>query len=159
MFTENMLQQFAEQFLQKNYGITLTIPVKINNRLRTTLGRYVYSSTGTPIKIELAGSVITYGTKETIHNILKHECIHFAFHKLNKKMEDGDPCFEAELIKHNAPSTHSLKVGKFYIFQCEKCSKKSETNIKNVKKYPQKYRTTCCSARLNIVKERIYRGL
>src|SRR5690625_4133127 len=58
--TEDELTQIADQFLQKNYGVTLDIPIKRNNRLRTTLGRYVVSHDDKPLRIEIAGNTLRY---------------------------------------------------------------------------------------------------
>lgn len=157
--TEEELFKKAATFLQENYGVSLHIPIKRNNRLRSTLGRFVLSSNNQPLRIELAGNTLDYGTEDAIIGILKHECIHYVFHMKGESGSDGHPSFEAELKKHDAPSTKTSKIGKYYIFTCNACGKKSETRLKRLKRFPHKYRTGCCSSKLTVIGERIYDGM
>lgn len=156
---EQYLTNYAKQFLKEHYRIYLSVPVVRNNRLRTSLGRFIFSYDSTPLRIELSGNVLTYGADEIILGVLRHECIHYAFYVQGRTETDGDAAFEAELRKHDAPSTRTTKVGKFYRFTCMKCGKESETAIKRLKINPEKYRTTCCQAAIRIVGERTYNGL
>lgn len=156
--TEDELTQIADQFLQKNYGVTLDIPIKRNNRLRTTLGRYVVSHDDKPLRIEIAGNTLRYGTESSIISILKHECIHFALHKKGLNYHDGDSTFETELRKHNVPSTYTKIIGKYYLFRCKKCQREGKSSVKRLASHPEHYRTSCCNAQLTIVRELIYDG-
>lgn len=156
---EQYLTDYAKRFLKDHYGVSLTVPVVRNNRLRTSLGRFIFSYDGTPLRIELSGNVLTYAADEIILGVLRHECIHYAFYVQGRGETDGDTAFEAELKKHRAPSTRTTKIGKFYRFACMKCGMESETAIKRLKTSPEKYRTTCCQAAIRIVGERIYNGL
>ena len=158
LFTEKQLTDFATSFLKDHFDITLHIPIIRNNRLRSTLGRYVIDSNDIPIRIELSGNVLTYGNKETIIGVLKHECIHYAYHVQGKNMHDGDPEFELALKRFNAPSTETLKVGKYYVFECEQCKKVGESRLKRLAVHPSNYRTSCCKAKLRLTGEKIYRG-
>lgn len=158
LFTEDELTLFAIDFLDEYFNLPLQIPIKRNNRLRSTLGRYVMNAQGKPARIELSGNLLTYGKKETIIGVLKHECIHYAYHVQGKNMQDGNPEFELALKQHNAPSTETLKVGKYYIYECEQCKQTGETRLKRLVQRPEDYRTACCKGRLNIVGEKIYRG-
>lgn len=159
MISENELNQFAKDFLREHFQITNVIPIKRNNRLRSTLGRYVYSKNGKPLRIELAGNLLIYGTKETIYGVLKHECIHYAFHLQGKNMRDGDALFEHTLQQFNAPSTNTLKVGKYFQFTCKKCQKHGESNIKKIKRTPENYRSSCCRAPIVVEGYKIYNGI
>ena len=156
--SEEELTQFAERFLQENYGIQLNIPIKRNNRLRTTLGRYVISHHQEPLRIEIAGNTLTYGTKEAIIGILKHECIHFALHMKGVAYKDGQYPFETELKKHGAPSTKTQMIGKYYLFRCVKCKMEGKSKYKQLFQHPKKYRTSCCHAPLTIIGEEVYDG-
>lgn len=158
LFTEEELTKYAERFLKDNFNIDLLIPIKRNNRLRTSLGRYVMDNASNPIRIELSGKLLTYGKESTIIGVLKHECIHYAYHVQGKDMRDGHPQFEKALQQFNAPSTESLKVGKFYTFECVGCKKRGETQLKRLAFKPEDYRTHCCQEKLRIVRETIYRG-
>lgn len=154
----SQLTNIAEQFLQSAYQLPLNIPIERNNRLRTTQGRYVIKHDQTPVKIELSGNTLDYGTKEAIIGVLKHECIHYALHKLKKPYKDGTIYFERELKKHAAPTTGTCYIGKTYTFTCNACGQLSETRRKQLTKTPNKYRTTCCKAKLTLVGEKFYNG-
>ncbi|MEI3605890.1 SprT-like domain-containing protein [Pseudogracilibacillus sp. SE30717A] len=157
--SEEELKKIASEFLSKNYNIELNVPVLRNNRLRTTLGRFVISSDKkTPLRIEIAGNTLDYGTDKAIIGVLKHECIHYALHLKGESSTDGHPYFESELKKHDAPSTRSTRIGKNYVFTCNACGKENETRIKQLNRTPYRYRTTCCNAKLTIIGERIYDG-
>ena len=93
-----------------------------------------------------------------IIGILKHECIHYAFHMMENPSSDGHPFFESELIKHGAPSTKTTKIGKHFVFKCNACGKESETRLKQLNRTPYRYRTSCCQSSLTVVGERIYDG-
>lgn len=155
---EQELTQIAKEFLKENYGLQLTIPIKRNNRLRSTHGRFIIRHDQTPLQIEIAGKTIDYGTTDAIIGVLKHECIHFALHMQGKPSRDGHPYFEAELHKHGAPSTNTMIIGKHYIFTCNKCGREYESRRKQLVNTPSKYRTKCCKAKLTVIGERIYDG-
>lgn len=158
MYTEKELEAIARQFLSRNFQIDLHIPIKRNNRLRSSLGRYVMDREGSPLRIELSGYLLTYGKKEVVIGVLKHECIHYAFHQKGKPMEDGTYEFEQALKRYGAPSTKTLKVGKFYTFLCKKCKKEGETRLKRIRTHHQQYRTKCCHAPVILTGEKIYDG-
>lgn len=156
--TEDQLTTIAKKFLKDNYNLHLHIPIKRNNRLRTTYGRFVMNKQMTPLRIEISGITLTYGHQDVIIGVLKHECIHYALHTLGKVSKDGDPYFESELKKHGAPSTNTTKIGKFHLFTCNHCGQQFESSRKQLVRTPENYRTTCCKAALTIVGERIYNG-
>lgn len=158
LLTNEYLTNYAVHFLQDNFNLELSIPIMRNNRLRTTLGRYVMTKRGEPLKIDLSGNLLNYGTEETILGVLKHECVHYAFHVQGKNFRDGNPEFEATLKRLNAPSTETLKVGKFYVFLCNECKKEGETKVKRLVHKPHEYRSLCCHGKIEVIGERIYRG-
>src|SRR5690625_3848658 len=103
MIDLNELSTYAKHFLHTNFQINDMIPIKRNNRLRTSLGRYVFSTSGEPLRIELSGNLLKYGSKDTIYGVLRHECIHYAFHLKGKNMHDGNEEFERALRQLHAP--------------------------------------------------------
>lgn len=155
---EEELTQFATQFLRTNFHIDLTIPIVRNNRLRSSYGRYVMTNKQHPVRIEIAGKTLDYGTVEAIKGIIKHECIHYALHMQGQSMRDGHPVFEETLRQYNAPSTNTMKIGLFYLFRCEICARTYETNRKQISKTPKKYRTKCCNGNITIMEIRKYDG-
>lgn len=152
------LTKLATDFLHRHYEIALNIPIMRNNRLRTTQGRYVTKRDNTPLRMEISGQTLDYGTDDAILGIIKHECIHYALHQLKQPYKDGTALFESELRKHNAPSTRTMLIGKLYTFTCNQCGTIGETRRKQLMKTPEKYRTTCCQAKLTWTGERIYDG-
>lgn len=138
--------------------MTLKVPIKRNNRLRTTLGRFVVSSNQRPLCIEIAGFTLDYGARDIVIGIVKHECIHYAFHIMGNPSSDGHPQFESELKKHGAPSTKSTKIGRHFVFICNACGKESESRLKQLNRTPHQYRTSCCKSTLSVIGERIYDG-
>lgn len=152
------LTSYAAEFLEENFNVQLSIPIQRNNRLRSTLGRYVMEANGRPKRIELSGNLLNYGSKESIHGVLRHECIHYAFHIRGKNMQDGTPEFEQALEEFNAPSSNTLKIGKYYIYECLHCNKRGESRIKRIAQFPNNYRTNCCKSKLSIIGVKIYDG-
>lgn len=155
---DQYLIKYARKFLKDHFNIELKIPIERNNRLRSTLGRYISDVKGNPVRIELSGNLLTYGTEKTILGVLKHECIHYAYHLQGKDMRDGNPAFERTLQQFHAPSTHTLKVGKYYTYQCTNCKQTGESRLQRLARYPNEYRTNCCRSPLTITGEKIYRG-
>lgn len=154
---ESTLVRIAATFLRENYNETLHIPVKRNNRLRSSYGRFILKN-NKAYCIDLAGRLLDYGAEEVIINILKHECIHYALFMKQQPYRDGSPVFEAELKKHGAPETRKLIVGKFYVLKCDACGNTTKTNRKRTIAHPEQYQTACCRAPFQIIGEQIYNG-
>lgn len=156
-FNVNDYIKFAQRFVEEHYQIDFSIPIKRNNRLSASLGRFVYSNRGAS-HIDLAGFLLVYGDPTVVIDVLKHECIHYALYEQGLPHEDGNPLFEAELKKHHVSSTFTRKVGKYMIFKCSQCHKRGETRNNRLIKRPQNYLSTCCKGRLLLVEEKIYDG-
>lgn len=154
---ESTLVRIATTFLKENYNVTLHVPIKRNNRLRSTYGRFILRNNKAHC-IDLAGVLLDYGTEEVIINILKHECIHYALFMKQQPYRDGSSVFESELKKHGAPKTRKLLVGKFYVLKCDACGNTTLTDRKRTIAYPKQYRTVCCRAPFHIIDEHIYNG-
>lgn len=140
---EQELTTISKEFIKESYGITLDIPIKVNKRLSSALGRFRYyrsESKKRPLSIELSGRLLEYGTTEQILSTLKHECIHYALYMLDKPYKDGQATFENELKKHNSCSTGTQKVStKRYIYSCGCQEFESFTN-----RYSKNYRCRSC---------------
>ena len=152
------LRDYASYFLERNYNVTLEIPITQNNRLTRSLGRYIHTIAGEPKGIQLSGRLLRYGTNNVIIDVLKHELIHYALHILGKPYKDGQPYFENELRKHGSPSTNTKRVGIYYVIQCTRCENKSLTKTKSVIKNIKNYRSRCCHSDLIHVGNVIYDG-
>ena len=154
---ENKLNQIAGEFIYKNYGVKLRIPIVRNNRLRSTYGRLIIRN-HKAYRIDIAGILLDYGTEEVIVDILKHECIHYALFEKKLPHKDGHPVFERELKKHGAPATRQLLIGKYYILKCSKCGHTALTNRKRAVAHPEQYRMKCCNTEIKIVGTKILDG-
>ncbi|MFA1509967.1 SprT-like domain-containing protein [Priestia aryabhattai] len=153
------LKKYAESFLDENYGLSLDVPLIINNRLRAILGAFSTNHNRTKaIDIELSGDLLRYGTQRTILDTLKHELVHYALFVLGHPYRDGDEYFENELKKLNITSTETNYVGIETVVKCPKCNEVYETPLKSVWKNPSKYKATCCMEKLQIVGRKIYDG-
>ena len=76
---------FANKFLMENFDMRLEIPIKMNGRLSSTLGRYMsrmYFGQFMPVSIELSKTHLTaaliVGDLEEVYDTLKHELVHYA---------------------------------------------------------------------------------
>src|SRR5699024_10250524 len=130
--------KIAEVFLQEHYRLYLDIPIMRNNRLRTTQGRYVTKWDKTPMRREISGQTLEYGTYDAIVGIIKHECIHNALHQRDKPYKDDTAWLKKEIKKHGTQNTKTILIGKSYIFSCNKCGKTGETRRKQLMKTPDK---------------------
>lgn len=153
------LTEKAERFLDEEYGTKLTIPIAINNRLRTTYGAYyTRAEDERPIRIEIAGHLLEYGTEDTVLDTLYHELIHHAVHLRGGDYADGSDDFESELRKHDVSSTETKVVGKWYLMTCRKCGNKTETRVRRQATNPEQYITGCCRSAYDVMGSVIYDG-
>lgn len=116
----------AEDFLAKNFNLPLTIPININNRLRTSGGVFKYTSDGkgnfTPLKIEIAKFMIESGTMTEIMETLEHELVHYALCALKKPHGDSDSIFKTTCKGLNIPLSHKV-IKNLYQYECVDCHK------------------------------------
>ena len=127
--------KIADDFLQKEFNINLKIPIEINGRLSKTLGRYIYRG-NRPLKIELSKKLLEYYDKDTIIDVLKHELVHYALHKMGVKgFGDGDADFENTLKILDVNRTGVIKnKGKVHKYECG-CGCEFISDRKLMKKY------------------------
>lgn len=108
---EKKIKEICEDFLKEAYGLELEIPVRINKRLRRSLGRFI-EKRGEAYKIEFSAILITNGTADQMISVIVHECIHYALFKLGRNYKDGQEEFENELIKYGSHSTNTLQIAR-----------------------------------------------
>lgn len=134
MLTQYQLERYAEKFLKDNYGMKLVVPLKINGRLSTSLGRFVYTKhrCGTkpnvPKAVELNRYLVENNEPTIVLDVLRHELVHYAMFMQGKPHNDGHPVFENELkrlgvVSQNTISRHSVKSKPKNIrtYECESC--------------------------------------
>lgn len=161
------LTQIASDFLRNEYGLALEIPIKRNNRLKRSQGRYIETYNGDadgylPNRIEIAGHMFKFATDEVIIDTLNHELVHYALCVKGEPYDDGDPHFEAELKRVCAPATGTNAVGIYGLYRCNKCNELNITGSKRIIDRLQKssfgFTTRCCGAKLTYIKTVILDG-
>lgn len=110
MLSEYQLKKYANDFLRKNYGFDLTVPLKYNGRLKRSYGRFIYyNNPRKPKCVEINRYFAETNSNEVVIDVLRHELIHYAVFMLGQPCRDGDDYFENELAKHNTVSQNTIK--------------------------------------------------
>lgn len=104
------IKNYTNEFLQEAYGMKLDIPMKINGRFSSTLGRFTYNKKSKkPVSIEISKNYLKNGSLKDIKSTLRHEAIHYALFVQGRKHRDREEDFENELKKHNSHSTGTVR--------------------------------------------------
>ena len=105
---EKDFEAYANEFLEKNYNTSLTVPIKISGRLTSTGGYFrgvIRGGVRKPMEIQMSerfiASALHDGQEglEAILDTLKHELVHYVLFKTGKEFHDGDYDFESELAR------------------------------------------------------------
>ena len=107
------VREYAQSFLYETYGMKLTIPIRMNGRLKRAIGRFTYEyRNGRWVSgpIELSKEQISWAmlddNMEFILDVVRHELVHYVFNERGiDQFSDGSAKFEAELQRVNAMST------------------------------------------------------
>lgn len=116
----NKAKAFANNFLMENFNMQLNIPIKVNGRLTSTMGRYLskrsYLGNVIPYSIELSKryllAALIVDDLEEIYDTLKHELVHYALSVQGKNFSDGDYDFEHKLYELNISASGSTPIHK-----------------------------------------------
>lgn len=117
--TPKYLKKYAklsDEFLMKNYGLELTIPLKLRTSNSSILGKLrilEYCNSKRVAKDIILNrvlliSAIASNDFTNFEKVLKHELIHYALFMSGKEFRDGTELFEKELDKYD--SVHSSTV-------------------------------------------------
>lgn len=84
---------------KKHFGLDFDIPVRINSRLVSTLGRYrsYRGSLFRPVNIEISEKLLLKYNNKEIVQVIAHEVCHWALHKQGKPHKDKDTFFKSEI--------------------------------------------------------------
>ena len=154
------LEDVANAFLRKEYGLTLEIPIVRNNRLKRSQGRYIETydektKSYVPGRIEISGEMFEYAAVSALIDTLKHELVHYALAVKGEPNDDGHPHFETELRRVCAPSTGTAAIGKYALYRCNKCGELNISGRKSIiERLPKstiRYSTRCCKASLTYI--------
>lgn len=140
MLTQNQLERYADKFLAENYGMKLLVPLKLNGRLRTTCGRFVYtqyrngSKPSVPKVVDLNKFFVKNNEPTVVLDVLRHELIHYALFMQGKPHSDGHHVFENELKRLGVVSQRTIdkynitsKPVNVSIYQCDDCGNEYRT--------------------------------
>lgn len=128
--TIDYLEEVANDFLEEEFGLTLEVPITISNRFTRTLGCVRMQQnrvTGylSVKEITMSGNLIKYYNHETVIDVLKHECVHYALFHLGKPYRDGDAYFENTLKRLGITRTGVIEhKGKAHVYVCKECDSK-----------------------------------
>lgn len=158
MLTLNDLYEEAERFLWDKYGMTLLIDIDIEDDLEDIQGCYEFTASG-PRRIVIADFVMDFAEDEVVYDILRHELIHYAMHRLRKQFADGQPEFEAELEKHGVGSTGTYRMGRYQLYECQGCHAKLPFHRQFEDHELKTVVTACCDAKFtNTGEQAVYNG-
>lgn len=137
-------QRFAQRFLKQYYGLSLTVPLKINGRLKRTFGRFIHDTQGRPCSIELSRTFVCEHPEHEVLDVLRHELIHYALFTLGKPHTDSSPIFQAELRKHGVSKTRTYPYrGLGHRYRCTKCQRQ----IFRIRRISRLHRKVCATCR------------
>lgn len=145
--TVNEMVEFAKEFLRNEYGLDLEIPIKVNNRLSRSNGRFltikqVSTNRSRAHSIEISGKILKYDTKDFVLGTLKHELVHYALFRKGAPYRDGDTYFENELKRVGAPSTMTRQSSAPRpTYRCTGCG---NVHISSRRFNVNNYVSTCC---------------
>lgn len=112
----------AREFLDKEFGLELDIPIFVSNKLKRTFGYFQYRK-GVAWKIEISQELIDTHPKEVVIDVLKHELVHYALFELGKPWRDKDRYFKETLDRLGVSRTRTYESkGKFHHYTCQ-CGK------------------------------------
>lgn len=154
---------FADKFLMDNYGLKRSIPIRISNRLKNSLGyftEYVDAPQGEgAVSITINTIMMNHATLEALHDTLKHELVHYALYMTGKPYLDGDDYFEKEIARLGISSTGNLYVGEEYVIQCLACEELDIVKTKAVAHNRNgKRKSKCCKSEFKFIDSIIFDG-
>lgn len=131
----------------------LEVPVKINGRLSSTLGRVIYNTRGSkyvPKSIEFSKELVSGHYKmATVESVIKHEVCHLVLMVRGEEFGDGTKNFEDTVKKIGGTSTGTIKNVYEYYAKCSCCGRRCLTSGKesSLKRYIDNgYVSKCCNS-------------
>lgn len=147
------LQNYAEDFLRKNFDLSLDVPLRISKRMKSKLGVFSIKYNRNEVlssEIVLSYNFIINNDKDAVLDVLYHECVHYALYKKRLPFRDADPEFIHTLERLGISRTRSYQYkGQSYLYECRKCRYQFS---KNMKGYEKRYMCGKCHGKF------VYRG-
>ncbi len=157
-YVSKRCHEIAEEF-----GYELDVPIEINSRLKSTLGRVKFSRVGKnciPIKIEFSKELFHY-SHDDIEDVIRHEMAHYFVLKDTKINHGHNAIWKSWAIKLGCRPRATIKVNdkqvrnqsevKYkYLVRCSKCTQivGRYKRVSKVIKHPSRYRSKCCNEKI-----------
>lgn len=112
------LYKIAREFLDKEFNMTLDIPIFINSKMKTMYGCFRYKK-GQAWQIDISKEFMETQTEEVIIDVLKHELVHYALFQKGLPHSDKDKYFKDTVDRLGIARTRTYKnLGKFHKYGC-----------------------------------------
>ena len=159
MKIEEVRQMFNTLCIEHN--VELNVPIEVNGRLTSTLGRVRYlfvNNIYVPINVEFSKKHLELSSKEEIIDTIKHEFVHYYLIKTDPTVRHGhDKVFKAFctkigcIPKATKSGTYEDEQHKYSIY-CKGCGKLIAHRDRACKltKNPNLYITKCCGTGLEV---------
>ncbi|WP_037342283.1 SprT-like domain-containing protein [Salinicoccus luteus] len=148
------LEQHADAFLKRQFGMPLDIPIRISKRMKSKLGafriKYIRGKANDKeMEIVMSHTFISNNSAETILDVLYHECVHYALFAKNQPYRDSDTIFIRTLDRLGISRTRThMYRGESHLYECRKCQYQFSRNMKG---YEKRYICRSCRGRFRYV--------
>lgn len=148
------LEMHADAFLQKYFDIPLGIPIRISKRMKSKLGAFQIKYNRQKVvrsEIVMSYNFMVHNSKETILDVLYHECVHYALYISGLPYRDSDQTFTNTLKRLGISRTRTYAYrGQRHLYECRTCGYQF---AKNVKGYEKRYICRKCRGKFIYVGE------
>lgn len=148
------LEMHADAFLQKYFDIPLGIPIRISKRMKSKLGAFQIKYNRQKVvrsEIVMSYNFMVHNSKETILDVLYHECVHYALYISGHPYRDSDQTFINTLKRLGISRTRTYAYkGQRHLYECRTCRYQF---AKNVKGYEKRYICRKCRGKFIYVGE------
>lgn len=143
----NVITEKANYYANELWGVNLNIPVKRNNRLSRSLGRYIWEDYK-GLEIEIAGKMFVNDYNElTVDGVIVHELCHWYCHLNKLDWDDSSVAFQDFVVKSGGILCKHIKpVFNAYFGKCPVCNK--EYRLYGYKDGKINKYTGCCGNKL-----------
>lgn len=120
----NDLTTKAQIFLEDNFGLDLEIPIKLNGRLKRSMGRFRFYRNKGSFDIEISKVLVIQsileGHERSLDGVLYHELIHYALFEQGLPNGDFDLPFINACNSLNVPLTGTVRIKKkVHVYSCD----------------------------------------
>lgn len=133
-----MLENHANEFLQKHFHMPLEVPVRISKRMTAKLGAFQVKYKNRKVigeEIVMSHNFVLHNSTQTILDVLYHECVHYALYMTGQPYRDSDQVFTDTLKRLGISKTQTYKYkGQSYLYECRNCRYQFTRQVKGYEK-------------------------